>query len=343
MRTSLVSIITPTYNHERYIAQCIQSVLAQSYPRWELLIMDDESPDRTPEIVRSFADNRIRYHMQLHRGIHGLADTYNDALRLARGDLIAILEGDDFWPPDKLATLVPAFNRPDVVLAYGLARIVRSDGTPTADTVPSRKALRTLSPAHLHNDPVGTAVRPMLLPDPGVFTYPCTLLLRRAALEALGGFLSVADRHAVDWATCLHLAMAGTFAFVPEVMGFWRRHAASVNSSLRLEDHLREDYRYLRAFVIAHREKLGLTPKDLKRMEQAWERFWSPLWRMQGRYFLLRGDWTEARHRFRRTLRSPDTVKGRLASLAGMLASFAHLDIEWMWRLRDKPTLIDET
>lgn len=343
MSEPLVSIVSPTYNHEKFLRTCIDSVLTQSYSRWELLVMDDESTDGTEAIARTFSDERIRYHRQPHRGIHGLADTYNDALGLAHGELIAILEGDDFWPPDKLTTLVPSFNHPDVVLAYGLARIVRSDGTPTAETVPSRRTLRTLSPAQLHNDPVGSAVRPMLIPDPGVFTYPCTLLIRRAALEALDGFLSVADRHAVDWATCLHLAMAGRFAFVPEIMGFWRRHAASVNSSLRLEEHLREDYRYLRAFALAHRETLGLSSRELAEMDLTWNRFWSPLWRMQGRYFLLRRDWTGARNRFRRTLRSPDTLKGRVASLAGMLASLAHRDIEWIWRLRDKPTLIDET
>jgi glycosyltransferase involved in cell wall biosynthesis len=339
MTEPLVSIITPTYNHERYIATCISSVLAQSYGRWELLVVDDGSSDRTGEVARSFGDGRIRYRRQVHRGIHGLADTYNDALREARGDLIAILEGDDFWPPDKLETLIPQFDAPDVVFAYGLAQIARSDGTGTGETIPSRRALRRLSPGQLGNDPVGSAVRPMLLPDPGFFTYPCTLVLRRSALAALGGFLTVGDRHAVDWATCIHLALLGRFAFVPRVMGFWRRHGGAVNSSLRLEAHLREDFRFLRAFALAHQDRLGLTANDLAAMDRAWERFWSPLWRRQGRYFLLRREWEAARDRFRQALRSPDSVKGKLGSLVGVVASLAHRDIEWLWRLRNKSTL----
>lgn len=341
MTSPLVSIITPTYNHQKYLGACIGSVLAQSYPQWELLIMDDESTDRTPEIARSFADDRIRYHRQPHRGIHGLADTYNDALQRAQGDLIAILEGDDFWPSNKLQTLVPQFERPDIVLAYGLARIVRSDGTQMGETVPSRRALRTLSPAELHNGPIGSAVRPMLLPDPGMFTYPCTLLIRRRSLEALGGFLTVADRHAVDWATCLSLALAGSFAFVPQIMGFWRRHTASVNSSLQLENHVREDYRYVRAFAESHRQMLGLSEQELHGIDRAWDRFWSSLWRMQGRHFLLQRDWRAARGRFLRTLTRPDTGRGRLGSVLGILASLLHTNIECVWRLRGRLSLDD--
>ena len=63
MNEPLVSIITPTYNHEAFIAECIQSVLDQSYAQWEMIVVDDGSIDRTGEIVRAFSDrdSRIRY------------------------------------------------------------------------------------------------------------------------------------------------------------------------------------------------------------------------------------------------------------------------------------------
>jgi len=73
----LVSIITPTYNHERFIAQCIESALAQTYPHWEQIIIDDGSTDRTAEIVARYDDERIIYVRQANQGIWRLAETYN--------------------------------------------------------------------------------------------------------------------------------------------------------------------------------------------------------------------------------------------------------------------------
>src|ERR1700690_1726677 len=119
VHTPLVSVVTPTYNHERFIGPCIESLLGQSYPDWEQIIIDDGSTDDTGKIVSTYRDSRIRYHSQANQGPFELAKTYNRALALARGELIAILEGDDYWPANKLATLIPAFQDEAVVLAYG--------------------------------------------------------------------------------------------------------------------------------------------------------------------------------------------------------------------------------
>jgi glycosyltransferase involved in cell wall biosynthesis len=126
----LVSIITPTYNHEKFIRACIESVLRQTYQNWEQIIIDDGSTDATAQIVREYCDDRIRYYYQENAGIEALAHTYNGALSLARGELVAILEGDDFWPGDKLSRMVPAFENSSVVLAYGEMREADIDGEP---------------------------------------------------------------------------------------------------------------------------------------------------------------------------------------------------------------------
>lgn len=98
----LVSIITPTYNCGRFIAETIESVLEQSYPDWELIISDDCSTDDTVEIVRSYqaGDPRIRYIRNERNS--GAAVTRNAALREARGRWIAFLDSDDLWRPRKL-------------------------------------------------------------------------------------------------------------------------------------------------------------------------------------------------------------------------------------------------
>jgi glycosyltransferase involved in cell wall biosynthesis len=87
----LVTVITPTYNHEQYIRACIESVLSQTYPKWEQVIVDDGSTDKTPEIIGSYKDKRIRYVRQENVGIFRLPETYNRALAAARGELIAML------------------------------------------------------------------------------------------------------------------------------------------------------------------------------------------------------------------------------------------------------------
>ena len=119
-----VSIITPVYNAEPFIARCMRSVLAQTYTDWEMLIVDDGSTDRTPSIIREFDDARITYIPLQHRGIASLAETYNTALAKASGELVAILEGDDEWPANKLALQVPAFLEDDVVLSWGRGMII---------------------------------------------------------------------------------------------------------------------------------------------------------------------------------------------------------------------------
>ncbi len=128
MFSPLVSVITPTFNHERYIGPCIESVLKQTYQNWEQIIIDDGSADATAEMVHGFADRRIRYVHQQNRGAFQLAHTYNRALNLAKGEFIAILEGDDFWPQNKLSTLVAPLVVPEIVLAYGEAADVNAQG-----------------------------------------------------------------------------------------------------------------------------------------------------------------------------------------------------------------------
>lgn len=98
----LVSIITPSYNTASYIADTIKSVQMQTYPYWEMIVVDDCSSDDTDEIVQPFLkkDSRIRY---LKNEFNcGAAMTRNKALRLAKGKWIAFLDSDDLWAPEKL-------------------------------------------------------------------------------------------------------------------------------------------------------------------------------------------------------------------------------------------------
>lgn len=101
-KEDLVSIIMPAYNCEHFIAETIDSVLAQTYPHWELWIVDDCSTDRTPAIIESYAsrDARIKFHAQAVNA--GAAHARNTAIDLASGRYLAFLDSDDLWVADKL-------------------------------------------------------------------------------------------------------------------------------------------------------------------------------------------------------------------------------------------------
>lgn len=103
MTEKLVSIITPTYNCGRFIARTIDSVLAQTYQNWEMIIVDDCSGDDTRQIVEAYIkdDSRIQYYLLEENS--GAAVARTTAMKLAKGSYMAFLDSDDIWTPDKLA------------------------------------------------------------------------------------------------------------------------------------------------------------------------------------------------------------------------------------------------
>jgi glycosyltransferase involved in cell wall biosynthesis len=109
-----VSIIIPTYNRAHFLPDAIESVFAQTYRNWELIVVDDGSTDNTKEVVEKYG-SRVRYFYQENKG-PGAAR--NLGIRQARGEYIAFLDSDDMWMPEKLERQVRLFERePDVGLA----------------------------------------------------------------------------------------------------------------------------------------------------------------------------------------------------------------------------------
>jgi teichuronic acid biosynthesis glycosyltransferase TuaG len=113
----LVSIIMPAYNADRHVSESIRSVLAQSIGDWELVVVDDGSTDKTRESVEKFVagDKRIRY---LARPNGGQAAARNTGLAAARGEVIAFLDADDLWLPEKLELQLDVLKRTNVDLVY---------------------------------------------------------------------------------------------------------------------------------------------------------------------------------------------------------------------------------
>ena len=136
----LVSVIMPTYNCGRFIKESIDSVLAQSYQQWELLIVDDCSTDETEDIVRSYKDSRIHYwrnEKQL-----GAALTRNKALRKAKGRYIAFLDADDIWLPKKLEKQIAFMQDKGYAFTYHAYTEIDEDSKPIGVYVSGKQHVR---------------------------------------------------------------------------------------------------------------------------------------------------------------------------------------------------------
>lgn len=100
---SLVSIIVPNYNSEQYIAECLNSIISQTYTEWEIVIVDDCSNDDSPNIARSYVEQDERIKLIALNNNAGSAVARNTGIEASSGRFIAFLDSDDVWLPDKLA------------------------------------------------------------------------------------------------------------------------------------------------------------------------------------------------------------------------------------------------
>lgn len=168
-----ISIIIPAYNAEKTITLALESVFAQTYTNWEVVIIDDGSDDRTREVVSPFlADERVQYMYQENAGT---GKARNVGVAHSSGDLIAFLDADDFWHEDKLRMQVNHFADEHVVVSYTEVLVFRDD--PKVYTKISR---------NFFTKPRSGKVYPFF-----AFHNIITLsssIVRRSAFEQVGGF-----------------------------------------------------------------------------------------------------------------------------------------------------------
>jgi len=145
VNSGLVSIVMPAYKAERTVAEAIQSVQAQSYPHWQLLVVDDGSPDGTADVVAelSKSDTRIELVRQANAGP---AMARQKALDRARGRYIAFLDSDDFWLPGKLERQLAFMAEHRAALSYTAFRRIQADGGGPGQliSIPPRLTYRAL-------------------------------------------------------------------------------------------------------------------------------------------------------------------------------------------------------
>lgn len=130
MSSSLVSVITPSYNAEKFISATIESVRTQTYTNWEMIIVDDCSKDDTREILKRYAELDSRIKPIFLEENSGAAVARNTALKEARGDYVAFLDSDDLWVPDKLEKQLAFMQKNDYAFSFTAYNLMDESGNP---------------------------------------------------------------------------------------------------------------------------------------------------------------------------------------------------------------------
>lgn len=159
MSEIIVSVVMPVFNTEKFVKAAIESVLAQTFRDFELLIIDDQGTDRSIAICRSIHDPRLKIIQQNNRGLAGARNT---GIRNARGKYIALLDSDDLWEPEKLAMHVDHFDASlNVGISFTGARLIDEDGHILAIT--QKPALSGITAAKIFlRNPIGNGSTPVI-------------------------------------------------------------------------------------------------------------------------------------------------------------------------------------
>jgi GT2 family glycosyltransferase len=237
MTSPLVSVVTPVYDTDEWVLrECIDSVRAQSFDRWQLCLVDDASPtDRPWAMLReaSASDPRIVCRRREHNG--GIVAASNDALALATGEIVVLLDHDDRLHPDALAKIVEAFAADDQLdYVYSDEDLIASDGR---------------------------RINPFYKPDwsPERFRnqmYSCHVsAIRRTLVDEVGGFREGFDG-AQDWDLVFRVTeRARRVGHIPEVLYHWRTVPASVTSGTDAKPYA---YDAAKRAIQSHCERVGI-------------------------------------------------------------------------------------
>lgn len=227
-----VSVIIPAYNAAKHIGQAVDSVLAQTYTDYEVIVVDDGSTDNTRDVLKPYED-RIRYIWQENQE---RSAARNQGIGLAQGEYVAFLDADDLWLPQNLERHVAALDaHAGAVLAYSPAQTIDGEGHPTEYDGATRTG------------EVGGRVELHYLGQElilGCRLLTCATVVRRRAIERTGPFdtqLTLGE----DWEMWLRLARLGPFAYVPQVLSQYRVYNWEREVGKRATDHLVEQYTYV--------------------------------------------------------------------------------------------------
>jgi len=241
----LVNVCIPTFNRRGYLTEAVESVLAQSFGDFELVISDNASTDDTAEAVLSFGDPRIRY-FRNDRNIGAPANWLN-AVTKAIGRYCVIIGDDDRWAPTLLEQLVPPLDdNPDVDVAFSDFWLIDTDGRVLAarsDQCSQDYGRASLQPGR-HKPFLDLALHAQAL-------LTTCALIRRERMLSLGALNPQASGVVLDYYLFARIALAGRGAFyVPERLAYYRAHPQS--ASVRYQVQILRDMQRTCAHLVQH-------------------------------------------------------------------------------------------
>lgn len=233
----LVSIIMPFLHARPFIAEAIESVRAQTYPEWELWLVDDGSSDGTAEVARSFAErDPERIHLVAHPGgaSHGASASRNLGLARARGEFVAFLDADDVWLPENLAELVRRLRAaPEVGVVCSRSLYWHSwAGSGGRDFVPRHRAPEGRPIA-------GVGFLALCIQGKASVPCPCSILVRRSVIEQVGGFEKQFPQLYDDQVLYAKLFLSTKVLLDGGCWAKYRRHPASTTMTAEREQRFR--------------------------------------------------------------------------------------------------------
>ena len=218
MKKEMVSVIIPTYNREAVIGRARESVLKQTYPHYELLIIDDGSTDQTKRVVERIADERIRYILLEKNG--GVAHARNVGIAEAQYDYIAFLDSDDEWMPEKLELQMKKMLDPSTDFGAVYCRMGGINRAGNYFIFP---------PPDLERNILEGKLFPMMLLHNLIGTP--SVLVCRECIEKVGGFKeSLVSLE--DWEWILRIAKEYRIGFVDKVLVEVHKTAGSVSTHM---------------------------------------------------------------------------------------------------------------
>jgi glycosyltransferase involved in cell wall biosynthesis len=219
MIPGLVSIMMPAYNAARYIPDSIRSVLDQTYPHWELVVVNDGSTDETASIAAGFTDPRIRL---INQENGGEATARNTALQFITGEFLAFLDADDLFLPEHLLLMVEYLSsHPDVQGVYSDGFHIDSTGRQLAKLSARRRG------------PFQGSLFEQLVRASDVFGPPICVVVRREAIVKLD--LRFDERIVIgpDWDFFIHFAEHFRFGYINDPTCLYRIHDTNISLSAR--------------------------------------------------------------------------------------------------------------